>query len=241
MNINMNNKYYEMHTDLLNLCEKNGIRVIAGKRVSYELLCDREINGIKEFLLMPDDMAKFYEFCAAELENGGYTLVKGKFRNYNICRVFREDILASTVPALMNNPDGRHSPQFILRELAVEEDRYSYTSNNRVIAFSKESASDLEKLPYMSSAVYVKKNLNDHLKEICGCGSEEPVPLPGYALFSNECTAADFLNEAAKRGLLSEKRIARYNEYTAWRKENRSENEKKYREYQDVLLGLKQP
>lgn len=241
MNTNMNNKYYEMHAEVLDICEKNGIRMIPGKRVSSEIISGRESNGIKDFLLTPTDMETFLKLCADELKNKGYIVVKGKIKDNDVCRIFREDILAATVPALMNNPSGRHCPQFIIRGLTEENGMFSFTVNNRTVSFKTEMLTELERTDYMGSCVYMKNDLEAHLKDICGADDGANVPSPGYGVFSVNCTAEEFLEEAVRRGYMSEERISRFKEYTAWRKENRTENEIKYKEYQDVLLGLKQP
>ena len=241
MNTHMNNRYSQMHAEVLNCCGQSGIRMIAGRRAAYEVIEGREINGIKEFLLMPGDMKVFAEVCAEQLKNQGYTVIKAKAKKGEFFRVYSEDMLAATVAALMKNPEGRHYPQFIIRGLAEDDGKYTYTSNGKEITFTADSAADLEEVQYGGSVVYMKKNRAEHLHEICG---EEPgagAPAAGYGLFSAECSADDFLKEAAKPGLLSQERIDRYNEYTAWRKENRTEIDKNYREYQEVLLGLKQP
>ena len=38
--INMNNKYYEMHTEVLSLCAEQGLRILPGKRAAFEILKD---------------------------------------------------------------------------------------------------------------------------------------------------------------------------------------------------------
>lgn len=71
--------------------------------------------------------------------------------------------------------------------------------------------------------------------------AENKAGFTGYTLVGDSYLPEEFIEEAKRRGYLSEERLARYQEHRAWRKENRVEIDKKYKEYQEVLLGLKQP
>ena len=237
----MSNKYYKMHEEVLNICEVNDIKMIPGKRVAYEIFSGRDLKGIKEFLLTPDDMAAFSGKCVDDLKKRGYVVTKGKTGEYELYRIFGPEILATSVPALMNNPDGRHCPQFIIRGMKKIDRKYSYMSNKVIISFDESELETIERLTYMGGSVYAKKDLAEHSKKICNTDINIDIPLQGYPLFSGEYSAAEFLKEAEDRGYLSKKHIDRYKEYTSWRKENRAENDKKFREYQETLLGLKQP
>lgn len=241
MNTVMSNKYDKMHTDVLELCSAHGIRMIPGRRVTHEILGGSDISGIKEFLLLPDDMDKFMEVCADELKNGGYLVVKGKVKNSDICRIYRPDMLAANISGLMKNPDGKFYPQLLIRRVGEEDGKYTFTANGKTTVFETAALDDLVKTAYKNSYVYMKPDGIRHLTEICGAEGDDRAPAAGYALFDENLSADDFIAEAKSRGYLSPERIERYNEYTAWKKENRSEIEKKYREYQEVLLGLKQP
>ena len=241
MNINMSNKYHEMHTEVLKLCVKYGIRMLPGRRAAYEILSGEELPGIKDFLLIPEDMAKFMEVCAPELKEKSYIIEKEQLQIGKICRVSRNDMLATTVPAVMNNPDGRHSPQFIIRELSQDSGKYSFTANGVTNAFEASVIDELIETDYMGSIVYIAAGPKEHLNVICGMDADsESVPL-GYFLFSTEYTQEEFLAEARKRGYLSEECRSRFKEHREWKKKNRSRNDKAYKEYMNTFLGLKQP
>ncbi len=241
MNINMNDKFQKMHKDIMNVCINNDIRLIAGRRVSWEILYGEEIRGSKEFLLLPDDMKKFYDHCVDILQRAGYVLQKVKIQGGAVFKVYRKDMLATTVSALMSDPEAKHCPQFFIRELVAEDDKYRFKANGKNFSFKKAKLEDLSRQEYLESFVYTKENIEDHLATIYGSESVSKGSVAGYGLFVTECLPEDFIEEAKARGYLSEERLSRYKEYRTWRKENRNLIEKKYREYQENLLGLELP
>lgn len=229
MNINMNNKYLIMHTDVLDICAKYDIRLISGIRVTQEIADNMELHALKDFLLLPEDMVKFRDCCEEELRDKGYLLEAGTVKGGAVCKIYRTDMLATTVSSLMSNPGGKHCPQFIIRELTVNGDDYNFTANGKLFSISRGLPDNLEKTAYMGGYVYVLKNT------FASSNTQ------GYTLFNADCMPEEFINEAKKRGYLSKNRVSRFEEYNKWKKESRNIVEKKYREYQEILLGLKQP
>ncbi len=241
MSINMNNKYYEMHLEVLDLCAEHEIRIMPGKRAAYEILSGKDLPGLKDFLLLPEDMAKFMEVCVPELEKKSYIIAKEQLRSGKFCRVIRTDMLATTVPAVMNNPDGRHSPQFLIRELSLDNGEYCFTANGVTNAFESAVIDGLIQIDYMGSCVYVAANPKEHLKVVCGMDADRESVSLGYFLFSTEYSHEEFLSEARKRGYLSEESCSRFKEHREWKKKKRSLNDEAYNEYINIFLGLKQP
>lgn len=238
MSINMTNNYYKMHTEVLSICAAQGIRILPGKRAAYEIITGEFFPGIKEFLLFPDDFDKFMELCVPELKDSGYSIEHEQIRNNSLCRVLREDMLATSVPALMNNPDGRHSPQFIIRKLVKTDSNYSFTSFGVTNSFDLETINKLMKVDYMESEVYVAAGPEEHMKNVCGIAEYEGTVSLGYFLMSTECPQSEFIEEAKKRGYLSDERIARYKEHREWKKKHLNLNNKENKEYRDKFLSL---
>jgi len=228
-----------MHTDLLEICAEHNIQVLPGKRVSYEIMKNDEFPGIKDFLVIAEDMEKFNSLCISKLQSKGYHVEKDRVRNGAICRIFGEGMLATTVPALMNNPNGRHSPQFIIRELIKEDGKYKFTVNGITNFFDAAIMNCLVKTDYMGSYIYIAEDIEKHIKAIYNIDAESNSVSTGYFMFSTECSREDFLDEAKERGYISKESIKRYQEYRTWIKKDRVPNNEKYKEYEEAFFKTK--
>lgn len=241
MSINMNNKYYEMHTEVLSLCAEQGLRILPGKRAAFEILKDVYLPGIKDFMLFPGDFEKFMNICVPQLENRGYYIETEQQKTGRICRLLRQDMLGTTVPALMNNPDGRHSPQFIMRELTESNGQYRFAANGAMHSIDFVLIDKLIETGYMGSCVYVASSPQEHIENIFGMDVDNDSVSLGYFLFSTEYSQEEFLKGAKDRGYISDERLARHKEYRMWRRQNRTQNDKAYEEYRKTFMGLKLP
>lgn len=235
------NKYKKMHINFLEVCETHGIKVMPGKKISYEIFHQVLNESLKDYLILPEDVERFFKCCWQDLEEKGYSLEKGKNKTGIIYNLYCKDVLATTVNSLMTSTDSKHCPRIIIRQLVAENDVYKFFTDGKVVTFSAQSIDNLEKISYLGKDVYAKSDIKKYVSDIYGINLEEERGMLGYALYNDMCIPQEFIKEAKKRGFLSKKRIERYNEYKTWKKENRSENEKKYKEYQKVLLGLKLP
>lgn len=230
-----------MHIDLLNICEESGIRPIAGKRVSYDILKASYSNGLKDFILMPEDMVKFRSKCADALSAMGYVISEGKSGSASaggFIRIYGQDVLATTIPSLMNDPDATHGPQFIIRQLTETDEGYSFIVNKTTFTLSRSHIDYLTGFSYIGGTVYLIRSAADHIETIYGENPEKVNSPAGYGIFELDCTPEEFIREAKKRGYLTEKRISAYKKHRKWKKENRNPVEEKYRRYQEVLLSL---
>ncbi len=240
MHMHSHEKYNKMHTDILQLCMQNEIRIMPGKVVSHELLENRNINSLKDFFLFSEDMDLFHETCVSTLERHGYEVKRVKGKSGRFCRIFQPDAFASSIVKLMKNTDVRHCPQIIIRELIESDNDYILSANGKQFHIEQASLNRLEKVDYRGCNVYAYSDMEAYLQWIYGNDYKLSSTFTEYVLFDTGCSEELFMTEAKKRGYLSEERIARYDERKLWRREYRAEYDQKYRDYVKNLLALNQ-
>lgn len=206
----MENKYLEMHERFREVCGQHNIMILPEQ---YQL---REGYDRVELYATAGDLKKLCDTCTAELPDDKYKVEFKKTKKGNVCNIYRTDMFATTIFRLMKTKPDTHGPQIMIRELPT-----GAPAPGPGLQHSRPGA------PLSTPAATQSPDAPDL-----------QAGFTGYTLAGPSYQPEDFIEEAKKRGYLSDERIARYKEHRAWKKENRTEIEKQYREYQEVLLGL---
>ncbi|MBR4078946.1 MAG: hypothetical protein IKK29_01930 [Christensenellaceae bacterium] len=233
-------KYQKMHTDILDTCRKHNIRIMPGKVAANEILDGSSVVGLKDFLIRCDEMDRFLNEAAKELTGMGYLTKLETHKSSRICKVFRTDMLATTVYKLMKDPDDLHYPQIIIREFTQKKDICSFPANGKTVSFDAKLLDTLERTEYRENIVYAPKDIEAYLKELYEDDFRLDDSYIGYTVFDPNCSPEIFIRIAKERGYFSRKCTKRYMAFRIWKKtSNAKQIAKNYREYQETLLGLK--